>query len=178
MTFVQSDRDAAQAMLEHAFRNAPASALRDVAFADIADAFADYRRALLPTDPGGPDVEAAIDAALAVAGQVRRSEITAVDARAMLRALLLPGAANWLPIGRFAGSGPANSVIVAVLCDGRAPVIGEAYFDPEAYGGTWWWAGTAHDDYYDSPIEEWNFGRVAFFQPLPAFRTLQPAVVA
>lgn len=90
-------------------------------------------------------------------------------------ALTAAGVNGWQPIEQFAGSGPSDSVIVAVICDGREPVVGEAYFDPEAYEGTWWWAGTSRGEYHDSPIEECNFGRVAFFQPMPVFDPAQCA---
>ncbi len=78
---------------------------------------------------------------------------------------------GWRPIKTFSGEGQKDSVIVAVICDDREPVIGEAYWNPEAYGGTWWWAGTSYGDYHADPIEDCNFGRVAFWQPLPTFST-------
>lgn len=40
---IQSDRDAAMSMLNHAFRNAPGECMAEVEFDDIADAFAAHR---------------------------------------------------------------------------------------------------------------------------------------
>lgn len=77
---------------------------------------------------------------------------------------------RWLPISQFDGwpTGASNPVFVAVTAEGHEPVVGEAYWDPEAYGGTWWWAGTYESAYHDSPIAEMQHGAVTHFQPMPA----------
>lgn len=77
---------------------------------------------------------------------------------------------RWLPVERFDGqpTGESNPVIVAVTCGDREPVVGEAYYDPEYYGGTWWWAGTRGGEYHDSPIEEMQHGKVTHFRAMPA----------
>ena len=76
---------------------------------------------------------------------------------------------GWRTIDTFDGpSGPGNTVLVAVTGGGRPAVVGEAYFNPTAYDGTWWWAGTDFADYHSSPIDEIMHGVVTHWMPLPA----------
>lgn len=75
---------------------------------------------------------------------------------------------EWRTDMENAPQGQANSVIIAVTGGGRDPVVGEAYFDPVAYGGTWWWAGTSKDEYFDNPVEEIMHGRPTHWRPLQA----------
>jgi hypothetical protein len=84
-------------------------------------------------------------------------------------------AGEWRPIETFEGqpTGQANSVLVAVTGGDRPSVVGEAYFDPRAYGGTWWWAGTDSADYHASPIDEIMHGTVTHWRPLPDAPALQ-----
>ncbi|WP_448208140.1 DUF551 domain-containing protein [Azospirillum sp. sgz302134] len=60
-----------------------------------------------------------------------------------------------------------TSVIVAVPSRDGGHIVGEAYFDPKAYDGSWWWAGTSLDAYHHDPIEECNFGPPTHWQPMP-----------
>lgn len=76
---------------------------------------------------------------------------------------------SWTPVDQFQGpTGLGNTVLVAVTGGGKPSVVGEAYFDPEAYDGTWWWAGTALADYHSSPVDEIMHGKVSHFMALPA----------
>ncbi|PWC54631.1 hypothetical protein [Azospirillum sp. TSO22-1] len=60
-------------------------------------------------------------------------------------------------------------VIVAVPSKTRgAPIVGEAYYDPDAYGGTWWWGTTSEKDWGASCIEDGNDGPPFAWQPMPA----------
>ncbi|PTQ65945.1 hypothetical protein C8J45_101809 [Sphingomonas sp. PP-CE-3G-477] len=81
---------------------------------------------------------------------------------------------HWHPIEQFDGwpTGESNPVFVAVTAEGHKPVVGEAYFDPEAYDGTWWWAGSRKDDYHESPIEEMQHGKVTHFCAMPTAPSL------
>lgn len=102
-----------------------------------------------------------------------------VDLFEKIATLATVAAANdeggWKPIAEFdmANVGPTRSVIVAVTCEGRDPVVGEAYFDEGAYGGTWWWAGLSQDGYYDSHIEDMQHGKVTHFHPMPTFPAIR-----
>lgn len=62
----------------------------------------------------------------------------------------------------------ASTIIVAVPSKRGAPIVGEAYFDPDAYGGTWWWGNTSAQDWGSSCIEDGNDGRPFAWQPFPA----------
>lgn len=75
---------------------------------------------------------------------------------------------GWQDIATCDRKGQSESVIIAVTSDTHLPVVGEAYFNPEAYDGTWWWAGTAHGEYADSPVEEIQHGTVTHWRQLPA----------
>ena len=72
--------------------------------------------------------------------------------------------AYWLPMELA----PRDATLVAVLVPmGEGGFIqGRAYFDPAAYGGTWWWEGTSFAEYHDSPIDEINHGDPVAFQLL------------
>ena len=98
MTSIQSDRDAAKAMLEHAFRNVSVRAMLQVDFTDVVDAFADYRRTLLPVGRAADDVEASIDAVLTIVSQMRRNDLPNGEGRAALRAMLLPSTKQAVPL--------------------------------------------------------------------------------
>lgn len=52
-----------------------------------------------------------------------------------------------------------GNVLIALDCD----LVGEAYFNPKAQGGTWWWSGTMDGEYADSPIHS----TVTHWMPLP-----------
>lgn len=63
-----------------------------------------------------------------------------------------------------------TNVIVAVptqYMDGYH--VGEAYFDPEHYGGgDWWWSGTYYGDYHAGPISDVNWHEPTHWMPLPS----------
>jgi hypothetical protein len=75
------------------------------------------------------------------------------------------GMSNWKKIETAPKD--KTSVLVAVARDSGEWIVGEAYFDPEAYDGSWWWANEADGDYYDDPISE-RGNPPSFWMPLPA----------
>lgn len=113
---------------------------------------ADEGREHLPCTPGG----------------VTNATAANVYAAMVSAAPPAPQAEAWRDIA----SAPRDrtDIIVAVPSDARgAPIIGTAYFDPDAPdGGSWWWCGTSRQDYFDSSIEDGNDGPPTHWQPLPA----------
>lgn len=91
--------------------------------------------------------------------------------------------AEWRPIGSWEGqsTGQGHPVLLCVS-DGGAhpPVVGEAWFDPDAYRGTWWWANLSQGDYHASPIIEMQHGVPTHWMPLPGppASTLSPTPFA
>jgi hypothetical protein len=77
---------------------------------------------------------------------------------------------GWRPIATWEGqpNGEAHPVILCVD-EGpeRAPSVGEAYYDPDAYDGTWWWAGTRFGNWGDSPLCDTQLGQPTHWRPLP-----------
>ena len=70
----------------------------------------------------------------------------------------------WKPIDANAMSG--KPVIIAVVCAGREPVIGEATFYEEQDG--WYWAGAAPNDHHcPGSVSDVNFGEPLYYQDLP-----------
>lgn len=70
---------------------------------------------------------------------------------------------TWEPIA----SAPRDRRIIRVLVplkDGGF-IEGAAYFDPDAYDGTWWWDGTSNADYFTDPISECNHGDPLYWLP-------------
>lgn len=72
--------------------------------------------------------------------------------------------AYWLPMELA----PRDGRLIAVLVPmGEGGFIqGRAYYDAAAYGGSWWWEGTAMSDYTADPIDECNHGDPVAFQLL------------
>ena len=74
---------------------------------------------------------------------------------------------RWQPMG----TAPRDRTEVIIACPcATAPgqyIVSAAYFDPDAYGGTWWWSGTRMGEWGDSPVEDIN-EMPAFWQPMPA----------
>ena len=73
-------------------------------------------------------------------------------------------ASRWRSIDDYAMSG--RPVILAVVCAGRQPVIGEARFYEEY--DDWYWAGAAPDD-WNCPggVKDVNFGLPLYYQVMP-----------
>lgn len=77
---------------------------------------------------------------------------------------------GWYPIATWEGlpTGQANPVLLCVSDGGtHEPIVGEAWYDPEAYGGSWWWANLDSGDYHASPIIEMQHGVPTFWKPMP-----------
>jgi hypothetical protein len=72
---------------------------------------------------------------------------------------------DWLPIETAPKD--ATPVILAVTGGPRGPVLGEARWHDDDYGGDWWWAGTSPGDYGCSSISEIQFGKPTHWMPMP-----------
>lgn len=70
---------------------------------------------------------------------------------------------SWEPIA----SAPRDRQIIRVLVPLKEGgfIEGAAYFDPDAYDGTWWWDGTSNSDYFTDPISECNHGDPLYWLP-------------
>lgn len=96
----------------------------------------------------------------------REAEILQAGYEAGCRTALRDAAAPvpssaWQPIATYDhGDGADIGENVLVALDGG--LVGEAYFNPKASCGTWWWSGTREG--LDTPI----YSLVTHWQPLPA----------
>ena len=108
-------------------------------------------------------------AAIAADNAVLRGEGDGTYSEAEDAIRLLIAASAWRLIESWQGqpTGQAHPVIVCVSDGGlHDPVVGEAWFDPDAYGGTWWWANMSQGDYHASPIDELQHGTVTHWIPM------------
>ncbi len=67
----------------------------------------------------------------------------------------------WLPISEAPRDRTTVEALVPLKQGGF--VQGRAYFEPDAFEGTWWWCDGPAYDYHADSIDECNHGNPAYF---------------
>lgn len=91
-----------------------------------------------------------------------------IDPTTLSEAVAAARAEGWQPIETAPRDRTRVLVAVPSQHAGQPMIVGEAYFDPDHEGGTWWWSGTGSKDYFTSSIHEVNAGPPTHWIPLPA----------